>query len=66
MMSTAGSDKWSEDVIETTNYPTSINGGRNFKLETSIKSPNTHKWGETLQTPIKLPSTNIGGRHFEP
>ena len=31
MMSTIGYDIWSEDVIETINYPTSTNGGRHFK-----------------------------------
>ena len=31
MMSTIGYDIWSEDVIETINYPTSTNRGRHFK-----------------------------------
>ena len=31
MTSTVGYDIWSEDVTETTNYPTSTNGGRYFK-----------------------------------
>ena len=31
MTSIVGYDIWSEDVTETTNYPTSTNGGRYFK-----------------------------------
>ena len=40
MTSIVGYDIWSEDVTETTNYPTSTNGGRHFN-----KQPNTYKWG---------------------
>ena len=31
MTSTIGYDIWSEDALETKNYPTSTNGGRHFK-----------------------------------
>ena len=35
MTSTAGYDIWSEDVTETSNYPTSTNGRRYFKPQTN-------------------------------
>ena len=51
MMSTIGNDIWSEDVTETTNYPTSTNGGRHFKPQVSYQAPTYG--GETLRIPIK-------------
>ena len=41
MTSVVGYDIWSEDVTETTNYPTPTNGGKT--LQTPIKSLNIHK-----------------------
>ena len=35
MTSTVGYDIWSEDAIETPNYPISTNGGRHFKPQSS-------------------------------
>ena len=42
-------------------------------LQTPIKSPSIHKWGETLQTPRHRPEQpnknclhHKGGRHFKP
>ena len=57
MTSAAGYDICSEDVTETSNYPTSTNGRRYFKPQTNY--PTSTNGGETLQTLIKLPSTNI-------
>ena len=59
MTSVVGYDIWSEDVTETTNYPTPTNGGRHFKPQ-SNHSTSTNE-GETIKTPIKLPNTNIWG-----
>ena len=51
MTSAVGYDIWSEDVTETTNYPTSTNGGRHFKPQVSYQAPTYG--GETLRIPIK-------------
>ena len=42
-------DIWNEEVLEPKNYQTLKNGGET--LQNPIKLSNTHKWGETLQTP---------------
>ena len=43
MTSTAGYDIWSEDVTDTTNFSTSINGGRYLKPQTNY--PTSTNWG---------------------
>ena len=64
MMSTAGYDIWSENVTETANYPTSTNGGRHFKPQSSNPIP---MYGGRHFEPQSnsLASTNRG-RHFKP
>ena len=63
MTSTTWSDIWGEDVIETTNYPTSTNGGRHFKPQGSYLTPTYGGRHFELQSNNKAPT--YGGRHFE-
>ena len=39
MTSIVGYDIWSEDVTETTNYPTPTNGGRHFEPQSNNLTP---------------------------
>ena len=65
MTSTAGYDIWSEDILETKNYPISINGERPFKPQSS--NPTSINRGDTsnpkiliLVTQQKLPTLERG------
>jgi len=64
MMSTIGNDIWSEDVTETTNYPTSINGGRHFKPQSNYLT--SINGGRHFKSQSSNQATTYGGRHFEP
>ena len=64
MTSTAGNDIWSEDVTKTTNYPTSINGGRHFKPQSN--HPTSTNWGRHFKPQSNYQAPTFRGRHFEP
>ena len=52
MTSAAGYDICSEDVTETSNYPTSTNGRRYFKPQTNYPTSTTEE--ETKRDPSEL------------
>ena len=63
MTSTIGYDIWSEDALETKNYPTSTNGGRHFKLQSNYPISTN---GERHFEPQSSNSTSTNrGRHFK-
>ena len=64
MMSIAGYDIWSEDVTETTNYPTSINWGRHFKPQSNHPTPTNR--GRHFKPQSNYQAPTYGGKHFEP
>ena len=63
MTSTTGYDIWSE-VTETTNYPTSINGGRHF--EPQSHNPIPTNGGRHFKPESNGPTSINGERHFKP
>ena len=60
---TTGYDIWSEDVLETKNSLTSINGGRG---DTSNPNQITyiHKWGRHFKSQSNNQAPTYRGRHF--
>ena len=64
MMSTARYDIWNEDAIETPNYPTSTNGGRDFKPLSNYQTPTYG--GRHFEPQSNDPTSAYGGRHFKP
>ena len=64
MTSAVGHDIWSEDVTETTNYPTSTNWGRHFKPQASYQTPTYD--GRHFEPQSNEPTSTNGGRHFKP
>ena len=64
MTSTTGYNICSQDVTKTTNYPTSINGGRHFKPQANYQAPT---YGDKHFEPQSNDLTSpYGGRHFIP
>ena len=59
-----GYDIWSEDVTETTNYPTSTNGGRHFKPQASYQTPTYGR--RHFEPHLNNQAPTYKGRHFEP
>ena len=64
MTSIAGYDIWSEDVRETTNYPTFTNGRRHFKPQSSYLT--SKNGGRHFKPRVSYQTPAYGGRHFEP
>ena len=63
MTSATGYDIWSE-VTESTNYPTSINGGRHLKPQSNYQAPTYGGRHFEPQSSNLIPINR--GRHFEP
>ena len=64
MTSTVGYDIWSEEVIETPNYPTSTNKGKHFKPQSNYQAPTNRKRHFKPQSNNLIPTNK--GRHFKP
>ena len=62
--SIAGYDIWSEDVTETSNYPTFTNGGRHFKPQ--LNYPTSINRGETSNPKRVTKHPYTGGDTLNP